>query len=68
MDPNIGRVAFNLGVLLVFLTILPLPFLDRSSAEFVVDVLALFFSSAFLIYVIYDVRKQVKRTVLNKEN
>jgi len=67
MDPSIGRVAFNLGLLLVFLTLLPLPFLDTGSAEFIVGVLALLFSLAFLIYVVYDVRKQVKRSVLNEE-
>jgi len=67
MDPSIGRVAFNLGFLLVFLTLLPLPFLNTSSAEFIVNVLALLFSLAFLMYVAYDVRKQVKRSALSEE-
>lgn len=43
MDPSIGRIAFNIGVLLIFLTLIPLPFLDPNSAEFIVDIIALLF-------------------------
>ncbi|MEM1996511.1 MAG: hypothetical protein QXN40_01370 [Candidatus Bathyarchaeia archaeon] len=68
MDPSTGRVAFNIGVLLVFLALIPLPFLDFNSAEFIVDVIALTVSLAFLLYVSYDVRKQVKQADISKED
>lgn len=68
MDPSTGRVAFNIGVLLVFLALIPLPFLDFNSAEFIVDVIALAVSLAFLLYVSYDVRKQVKQAGISKED
>lgn len=68
MDPSIGRVAFNLGVLFVFLALIPLPFLDINSAEFIVSILALIFLSAFLIFVVYDVRKQVKKIYEKRES
>ena len=60
MDPNISRVAFNLGILIIILCLIPLPFLDMNSAEFIVNILALLFSIAFLIFVTYDVRRQAK--------
>ena len=67
MDPSIGRVAFNIAVLLIVLALIPLPFLDRDSAEFVVDVLALVISATFLVIVTWDVRRQVKMVQLKTE-
>ncbi len=67
MDPSIGRVAFNIAVLLIVLSLIPLPFLDRDSAEFVVDVLALVISATFLVIVTWDVRRQVKMVQLKTE-
>jgi len=67
MDPSIGRVAFNIAILLVVLSLIPLPFLDRDSAEFVVDVLALVISVTFLVIVTWDVRRQVKMVQLKTE-
>lgn len=67
MDPSIGRVAFNIAVLLIVLALIPLPFLDRDSAEFVVDVLALVISVTFLVIVTWDVRRQVKMVQLKTE-
>lgn len=60
MDPSIGRIAFNIGVLLIFLTLIPLPFLDPNSAEFIVDIIAFIVSIAFLLFISYEVRRQVK--------
>jgi hypothetical protein len=60
MDPTLGRVAFNIGIFLVFLAVIPLPFLNVESAEFVVDIIALIVSLAFLIFVTFDVKRQVK--------
>jgi hypothetical protein len=60
MAPVVGRIAFNIGVLLVVLSLIPLPFLPRDSAEFVVAVIALVISSIFLALVIWDVRRQAR--------
>ena len=58
-----GRVAVNIGVLLVVLSILPLPFISMDSAEFVVDVIALTISLVFLAFVTWEVKRQVKLAV-----
>lgn len=62
MDPAIGRVAFNLAILFVILSLIPLPFMDTRSAEFVVDVIALAVSALFLTLLTWDVRRQVRMT------
>ncbi|MEM2921578.1 MAG: hypothetical protein QXF26_04590 [Candidatus Bathyarchaeia archaeon] len=67
MDPSIGRVAFNLAFLFLIMALIPLPFLDVNSAEFVVDTLALIISALFLIFVSWEVRRQVKKTRLKEE-
>lgn len=60
MAPVVGRIAFNIGFLLVILSLIPLPFLPRNSPEFVVCVIALITSSIFLALVIWDVRRQAR--------
>ncbi len=60
MAPTVGKIAFTLGVLLVTLSLLPLPFLPIGSAEFVVDVIAFVLSSIFLALVVWDVRRQAR--------
>jgi len=67
VDPTIGRTAFNLAVLFLVLSLIPLPFLDRSSAEFVVDVIALAISTLFLSIVTWDVRRQARMSELRLE-
>jgi len=68
MDPNIGRVAFNLGLVLLILALIPLSFLDMNSAEFIVDILAIIISLFFLIFVSYEVRRQAKTLEVKKEH
>lgn len=41
MSPESGQAWFRIGVFLVLMSLIILPFLERDSAEFVVDVLAL---------------------------
>jgi len=60
MAPTVGRIAFTIGVLLVILSLIPLPFLPRGSAEFVVDVIAFVLSCFFLALVVWDVRRQAR--------
>jgi len=58
MAPVVGRIAFTIGVFLVILSLIPLPFLPRDSAEFVVGLIAFVLSSIFLALVVWDVRRQ----------
>lgn len=60
MDPQVGRIAFNLAILLLILVIIPLPILRRDSAEFVVNIIALIVSSIFLLLVIWEIRRQTR--------
>ena len=60
MAPAVGRIAFNIGVLLVILSLVVLPFLPKGSAEFVVDVIAFVLSCIFLALVVWDVRRQAR--------
>jgi len=67
MEPHLGRIAFNIVVLLVVLTLISLPFLRRDSPEFIVSILALMFSLVFLSLVIWDVRRQAKKEMLGNQ-
>ncbi|HDN17734.1 hypothetical protein B6U74_04745 [Candidatus Bathyarchaeota archaeon ex4484_205] len=59
MNPQVGRLAFNLGVLIVFLSIIPLLYsIPIDSAEFIVDIIALFTGIIFLIVVAILVRRE----------
>ena len=49
MDPQILRGGFRIGVLVLGLALLMLPFQPRDSAEFVVTVLAAIVGSAFVL-------------------
>ncbi len=49
MDPQILRGGFRIGVLIVGLALLMLPFHPQGSAEFVVTVLAALVGGAFVI-------------------
>ncbi len=60
MGPIVGRIAFTVGIFLVLLALIPLPFLEWGSAAFVVDVLALVMSGSFLAYVVWRVRREVR--------
>jgi len=49
-----------MGILVVLLALVPLPFLDRNSPEFLVDVVALVLGSTFLALVVWNVRRQAR--------
>ncbi len=68
MAPVVGRIAFNIGVLLIVLSLIPLPFLPVGSAEFIVDVIALVFSSVFTALIVWDVRRQARLTGRRKRD
>jgi hypothetical protein len=49
---------FNFGIIVLFLALIPLPFLDPESPEFVADVIGLSVCLLFLFAVFFDVRRQ----------
>jgi hypothetical protein len=49
---------FNFGIIVLFLALIPLPFLDPGSPEFVVDVIGLSVCLMFLFAVFLDIRRQ----------
>ena len=66
MNPNLGRLMFNFGILVLLLALIPLPFLDTRSPEFVVDVIGLVVSLLFLLAVYFDVRRQASMELKSK--
>ena len=60
MGPVVGRIAFTVGVFLVILALIPLPFLEWGSPEFVVDVLALLMSGSFLTYITVRIYREAR--------
>ena len=60
VHPKVGRVAFNLAFYFTFMSGILLPFLCRDSPEFVAAVLAFIFSLAFLLIVIWEVRREAR--------
>lgn len=62
-----SKIAFTVGIFILILALIPLPFLRRDSPEFIVDIVAIIVSLVFLGLVIWNVRRQV-RTFKNKKN
>lgn len=61
MDPQITRGAFRLAFLVAFVALVTLPFQDRSSAEFVVTVMALAVGTLFIAAVVLVMRWSAPR-------
>ncbi|MCK4328478.1 hypothetical protein KAX02_01400 [candidate division WOR-3 bacterium] len=68
MEPHIGKIVFTVGIFILILALIPLPFLRRDSPEFVVDIVAIIVSLGILGFVILNVRKQVRTSKKNKKN
>ena len=58
MDPQLLRTALRLGMLVTLSAAAMLPFLDRASASFVVDVLALAVGLVFVAGVVILARRE----------
>jgi hypothetical protein len=58
MNPELARLMFNFGVIILLMGLIPLPFLDVKSPEFVVDIAGLIIDLIFLAAVAREVRKQ----------
>jgi len=63
-----GKIAFTVGIFILILALIPLPFLRRGSPEFIVDIVAIIVTLVFLGLVIWNVRRQVRTFKKNKKN
>ncbi|MDF2626207.1 MAG: hypothetical protein K0R39_38 [Symbiobacteriaceae bacterium] len=55
------RVGFQLGITVLLLGLLVMPFVKRGTPEFVVNVLGVLFAAAFLGLMWYAGRRQAKK-------
>ncbi len=60
MAPHIGKAAFHLGMTVLVLALIPLPFLRPGSPEFVVDLIALAAATTFLGLIAWLVRRETR--------
>jgi L-asparagine transporter-like permease len=64
VNPEIGRIALNIGILVLLLSIFSLMIVKRDSAEFIVDVIVIIITITFIVLLVYDVKRQVKEELL----
>ena len=60
MAPIVGKAAFTIGVAVLIMALFALLYVEPGSPEFVVDILALVFITAFLGLVIWSVRRAAR--------
>jgi hypothetical protein len=58
MGPELGQVAFRIGIFLALVSGALLVFLDRTSAEYVVSVITFVIAVAFLAVIAFLVRRK----------
>ncbi|MGQ4895091.1 MAG: hypothetical protein ACP6IQ_10765 [Candidatus Njordarchaeia archaeon] len=67
MDPRLGRIAFNIGIFLLLISIIPLFFVEKGSASYIIGMISTVVSLIFLLIVIYEIRREVKKELKIKE-
>ncbi|MCD6563494.1 MAG: hypothetical protein J7K23_06210 [Thermoproteales archaeon] len=67
MDPRLGRIAFNIGIFLLLISIIPLFFVEKGSASYIIGIVSTVVSLIFLLIVIYEIRREVKKELKIKE-
>lgn len=60
LDPTVGRMALNVAMLLIVLSLISLLFVGRNSFEFMLAVAAFLVSGGFLALVSFDIRREAK--------
>ena len=60
MNPRIGRIAFGLAFYFTLMSAIIMPLLPPEKPALVANVLALIFSLAFLLLVVWEVRRESK--------
>jgi hypothetical protein len=63
MEPHVGKIALNIAILLLVLALIPLPIVRKDSAEFIIDLIALGITFLFLGLIVWDIRRQVKKSL-----
>ena len=62
MNPETGRIAFQLAFFPAFISGILFFFLNRDSASYIANTLAFTLSLIFLLIIIWDVRRQARST------
>jgi hypothetical protein len=60
MDPNTGRLALNLAMVLLVLDLIALPFVDTNSGEFIIALIGIAILILFIAFVSFEIRREVK--------
>lgn len=64
MEPFLGRTIFNIEVFLILLNILVMPFLEKGTVEYIINLIALCMNLLFLYVIINKIRKEVKTSII----
>lgn len=60
MDPVIGHLALNLGMVILVLALISLPFVNRDSPEFLIAIFGIVLSGGFIAIVSYEIRREAR--------
>ncbi len=61
MDPVVARPIIYFVMILLFMALVSLPFLDPGSPEFAVDMISVIVLLILLAIIAYDIRRTIKR-------
>jgi hypothetical protein len=65
MDPNAGRLALNLAMVLLILDLIALPFVNVNSGEFFIALIGIIILILFIALVSLEIRREVKATSID---
>lgn len=64
MDPNTGRLALNLAMVLLVLDLIALPFVDVHSGEFIIALIGITILIMFIALVSFEIRREIKAAAI----
>jgi hypothetical protein len=68
MDPNTGKLALNLAMVLLILDLIALPFIGVNSGEFFIALIGILILVLFITLVFIEIRREVKATSIDSIN
>lgn len=68
MDPNTGRLALNLAMVLLVLDLIALPFVDMNSGEFFMALIGIIILILFITLVSLEIKREVKTASIDSIN
>lgn len=68
MDPNTGRLALNLAMVLLVLDLIALPFVDMNSGEFFIALIGIIILILFITLVSLEIKREVKAASIDSIN